>query len=389
MSLFFVTAIILVIYSYIGYPLLLWLLVSIKKLFFKKKYNENKNNSLPEVTLVIPAYNEKEYIDEKMRNTFEIDYPSNKLNVIWITDGSDDGSDAYLYENYPKVKLLHQKERKGKAAAINRVMQYVQTEIVVFCDANTYLNKDAIRNIVKHFQNSKIGCVAGEKRVRSTNHTAGEGESIYWKYESLIKKWSSELHSCIGAVGELMAFRKALFQPIPEDTILDDFVISMQIAHKGFSIQYEAEAYAEEYPSANEKEEMKRKIRIAAGSFQCMWRYIQWLNIFKHPLLTFQYFSHKITRWILVPLLLPFIFLVNINLFFLYPSHLFYQSMLFVQLCVYIMVLVQHYAQLPSKIFRIPYYVMMMNIAMYKGFIKYITGQQSAIWEKSVRQKII
>lgn len=379
-----------VFYSYVGYALFLWLLVKIKKLFSKNDVSQN--NFYPAVTLVIPAYNERLVIDDKMQNTFSLNYPKDKLKIIWITDGSDDGSDDYLISNYVgkhkeyNIQVYHQPERKGKSAAINRVMNYVNTDIVIFCDANTFLNADSIKNIVRHFENEKTGCVAGEKRVIKTNSTAGEGESVYWKYESFIKKLNSDFYTCIGAVGELMAFRTSLFEPIPEDTILDDFVISMRVAEKGYKIVYEPSAYAEEQPSANEREEMKRKVRIASGAFQCVFRYLSWLNFFKHPLLSFQYFSHKVSRWILVPVFLPLIFLVNVFLFFEYPENLFYQYFLFIQLLVYFVVLIQHFAGLSSKIFRIPYYVILMNTAMYAGFWKYITKSQSAAWEKVKRK---
>jgi cellulose synthase/poly-beta-1,6-N-acetylglucosamine synthase-like glycosyltransferase len=371
---------------------MLFVIVSILNLFRKKDVDFN-NHFLPEVTLVIPAYNERDIIDDKMKNTFELNYPKEKLNIIWITDGCDDGSDVYLkekYKNYnsPKVEVYHQPERKGKSAAINRVMNFVKTEIVIFCDANTFLNKESILNLVRHFQNPNVACVAGEKRVLSSNNTAGEGESIYWKYESWIKKLNSDFNTCIGAVGELIAFRKSLFEPLPEDTILDDFVISMEMAHKGYKVVYEPNAYAEEAPSENEAEELKRKIRIAAGAFQCVFRYFHWLNFFRHPLLSFQYFSHKISRWIIVPFSLPIIFILNIYLFLQYPENVIFQYLLFIQLVFYFIVIIQHFANLSSKIFRIPYYVLMMNIAMYLGFYRYLKGQQLSVWEKVKRKKV-
>ncbi|GIV29967.1 MAG: hypothetical protein KatS3mg028_1033 [Bacteroidia bacterium] len=391
MQILFVVLIALIFYSYVGYALLLVVLVNAKKILVKKK--SLATNVCPGVTLVIPAYNELAWIDGKMQNTFQIDYPKDKLKIIWITDGSDDGSDEYIQKKYidtqqeRNIKVYHQRERKGKSAAINRVMNFVDTEIVVFCDANTLLNPDCIKNIVRHFEQTNVGCVAGEKRVLKDNTTAGEGESFYWKYESFVKKLNSELYSCVGAVGELVAFRKSLFKPIPEDTILDDFVISMQMAHNGYKIVYEPNAYAEESPSANEREEMKRKVRIASGAFQCLFRYPGWLNVCRHFILSFQYFSHKVSRWIIVPLALPLVLVFNILLFFQYPENVFYSAFLFLQMCFYGIIIIQHYAQLPSKLFRIPYYVMLMNVAMYIGFWRYLTQQQSAAWEKVKRKE--
>lgn len=390
MKIFFVVLLCVVLYSYAGYALLLQLLVLFKK---QKKIHIIKEVDYPVVSLIIPAYNEKEFIDEKMQNSFELNYPKEKLKIIWITDGSDDGSAEYINEKYinkderRQVYCYHQKERKGKTAALNRAMNFTDTEIVILCDANTLLNKDSIVNIVKHFQDDTVGCVAGEKRVLKNNTMAGDGESLYWKYESWIKKLSSDFYTCIGAVGELMAFRKSLFETIPEDTILDDFVLSMQIADKGYKIEYEPNAYAKESPSLNEQEEMKRKVRIAAGAFQAMFRYPQWLNFFKHFILSFEYFSHKVSRWILVPFALPLIFILNVYLFFQYPYNQIYAVLLFLQMIIYSIVIIQHFASLSSKLFRIPYYIVMMNIAMYKGFCRYITKQQSAVWEKVKRKR--
>lgn len=394
MNVCFYLLIFAVFYSYFGYALFLYIIVRLKKLFVRKNnVHQTKEDTYPEVSLVIPAYNELNFIDRKMQNTFALNYPKEKINIFWITDGSDDSSDIYIQKNYidkysdRNIFIYHQSERKGKSAAINRIMPFIKTDIVIFCDANTLLNADGIKNIVQHFQNKNVGCVAGEKRVLKADNTAGEGENFYWKYESFVKKLNSEFHTCIGAVGELNAFRTSLFIPLPEDTILDDFVISMQIAHKGYKVVYEPNAYAEEEPSANEQEEMKRKIRIAAGAFQCIFRYPEWLNVFKHPILSFQYFSHKITRWAVVPLALSIIFILNMILYFQNPENVLFKNLMFIQLLFYCIVIIQSFAHLPSKLFRIPYYVMMMNMAMYKGFWKYITNQQSAVWEKVKRKE--
>lgn len=393
-ELFFLLLIGLIFYSYFGYALLLFVMVQFKRWFYPEK-NNNNLKEYPIITLVIPAYNEREYIDSKMQNTSGLNYPKDKLNIVWITDGSNDGSAEYLNKKYVEIysdwniKVYHQPERRGKSAAINRVMNLVNTDIVVFCDANTFLNKDSLINIVRHFEDERVGCVAGEKRVLKDNTLAGDGESLYWRYESLVKKLNSDFYTCIGAVGELIAFRKSLFVTLPEDTILDDFVISMQIAHKGYKVVYEPQAYADEYPSVNEKEEMKRKIRIAAGAFQCLFRYPQWMNVFQHPVLSFQYISHKVSRWLIVPFSLPVIFILNVILFFQHPENIYYFIFLFLQLFFYFIVLIQYFASLSSVIFRIPYYVLMMNMAMYKGFWNYVTKKQSAVWEKVKRRNLL
>lgn len=380
-------------YSYFGYPLFLWLLIQIKRLFQKNKQTPSIPTHVPDVTLIIPAYNEKEIVDEKMQNTLALNYPMERLHIIWITDGSTDGTNESIQSQYgnqlqtPKVTVLHQPERRGKSAALNRAVSFATTEIIISCDANTMLYKDAIWKTIRHFENPRVGGVAGEKRVIATNSTVGAGESLYWKYESWIKKLNSDFYTCIGAVGEFNAFRKQLYEPLPEDTLIDDFVISMRIAEKGYQIVYEPDAYAEELPSQNEKEEMKRKIRIAAGDFQTLFRYPQWLNPFKNPLLAFQYLSYKVTRWVFVPLALPLLLFLNGWLLWKEPQNLLWQFFGASQLLFYLTVLLYPLSGGRSRLLRIPYYFFLMNLSMYLGFLRYLKGTQSAAWEKAKREK--
>ena len=209
----------------------------------------------PAVTLVVPCFNEEDFIREKVENCFQLNYPKEKLKLLFITDGSSDGT-VEILKSYEGILLLHEDRRAGKAAAENRAMKFVETPIVVFCDANTMLNKDAIRNLARHYQFDEVGGVSGEKRVMPAKgaELSGAGEGLYWKYESTLKKWDSELLTIVGAAGELVSFRTALCEDLEEDSILDDFMQSMRIAAKGYRFLYEPEAYAMESPSANVKE---------------------------------------------------------------------------------------------------------------------------------------
>lgn len=380
----FIILIAVVFYSYAGYGLLLWILTRFNKRSIKSIRLEE--NSLPEVTLIIPAYNELYVVDRKMQNTYSLDYPKEKLTVAWITDGSDDGSHEYIAKHYPDVLVWHEAERKGKAAALNRALALAHTELLVFCDANTMLNKEALKEIVKHFANTKVGVVAGEKRVFSAGNAAGTGESLYWKYEAWIKRLNSQLYTSIGAVGELFAVRKSLVSPLPEDTVVDDFVLSMEVAYKGYIIAYEPHAYAMEEPSANEQEEMKRKVRIAAGAFQALFRYLHWLNVVKNPLLSFQYFSYKVIRWFFVPIALPLIFVINAVLICSFADADWLKVLFVLQVIFYAIVLLNLLTKKLPKLFYIPYYFVLMNVAQYLGFIKYIRKKQPAAWEKVKRK---
>ena len=189
---------------------------------------------------------------------------------------------------------------------MNRGIKFVTTPIVIFTDANTSINSQSIREMVRYFNNPKVGCVAGEKRINM--HTKDEaavgGEGMYWKYESFLKKLDSQLHSAVGAAGELFAIRTSLYEQMPNDTLLDDFILSLKIAMKKYIIAYCNKAYAMENGSANMKEEEKRKVRIAAGGIQAIYRLRKLLNPFRYGILSFQYVSHRVLRWSITPIAL-------------------------------------------------------------------------------------
>lgn len=378
-------ALFILFYTYLGYGVLLFALVSLKRLFYKEK-ETSSNFEHPEVTLLVTAYNEKDYLHKKIANSLELEYPKDKLKLLWVTDGSNDGTPEMLKE-YKDVTVIHKEERMGKIAAMNRAVAFVKSPIVVFSDANTMLGKESLKIIAKLFQNPKVGCVSGEKRVivEKSDKAAGAGEGIYWKYESLLKKWDAELNSAVGAAGELFAIRTDLFKEVEPDTLLDDFIISLRVAMQGYKIEYNPNAYAIEKPSANIKEELKRKIRIAAGGIQSIVRLAPLLNIFKYGLLSFQYISHRVLRWTIAPLMLPLLFILNILLL---KEALFYEILFALQLLFYTMALLGWYLQsreINWKVLFIPFYFLMMNYAVYRGFFRYIAKSQSINWERAKR----
>jgi poly-beta-1,6-N-acetyl-D-glucosamine synthase len=387
LKLLFWLLIFIVFYAYVGYGILLFLLIKIKRIFGAKE-EHSTTHELPEVTFIVAAFNEERWIEDKIKNSLALDYPKDKIRFFFVTDGSDD-STPDLIRNYPKnwfdIQIFHQPERKGKIAAVERIMPFVKTPITVFTDANTDLNPEAIKNIVKYYQNPKVGAVAGEKRVTMSGEASGAGEGIYWKYESLLKKWDAELYSAVGAAGELFSIRTNLYQPVSKDTLIEDFVMTLQIAMKGYTIAYAPEAFAVEGQSADVKEELKRKIRISAGGLQAIGRLSPLLNPFKHGILTFQYISHRVLRWTLAPLALPFIFIINI---LLAKESTFYTYILYAQIFFYSTALLGWiFEQLKMKVkaFYVPYYFCVMNYSVYRGFFRLMAGKQSVIWEKSKR----
>ena len=227
----------IIFYTYLGYGIVLFLLIRIKRFFSKKESFQVNETDLPEVTLLIAAYNEQDYVKTKVENTLQLNYPGKKLHQIWVTDGSTDKTPEFLAA-YPEIDVLHKPERNGKIAAMNRGIKYVKTPIVIFSDANTLLGKESVIKIAGMFNNKNTGCVSGEKRILNNDQEAASaaGEGIYWKYESKLKKWDAELYSAVGAAGELFAIRTELFNEVEPDTLLDDFIISLRVAMKGYKI---------------------------------------------------------------------------------------------------------------------------------------------------------
>jgi poly-beta-1,6-N-acetyl-D-glucosamine synthase len=376
----------LIFYSYVGYGIVLYFIIKLKRVFRPSKVVADSSYT-PEVTIMVAAYNEKDYIEEKIENTLALSYPKEKFKLLVVTDGSDDGTPD-LVKKYPNVTLLHQPERRGKIAAVERAMEYVDTDIVIFTDANTMLNKDVIRNMVRHYKDERVGAVAGEKRIADKEKDAanGAGEGIYWKYESTLKKWDSELYSVVGAAGELFSIRTRLFEPVPADTVIEDFYLTLRIAQNGSRVVYEPEAYAVEGPSASVGEELKRKIRIAAGGLQAIVRLSALLNPFKYGILTFQYVSHRVLRWTLAPAALLLLMVSNIMLAMLGSP--FFQALLALHILFYVAAVagkVCESRQLKIKALFVPYYFMIMNYAVYMGFFRYVRGSQSVLWEKAKR----
>lgn len=386
LQIFFWSAIFIVFYAFLGYGILLYLIVKLKRIFTSSQPVIELGFE-PEVAFVVPCYNEESFVIEKIKNTLALDYPSEKFKIYFITDGSTDGTPG-LVSQFEGIQLLHEIKRGGKTAAENRVMNFITAPIVIFCDANTLLPPEAIKELVKHYIDPKVGGVSGEKRIIASDKTAaaGAGEGIYWKYESFLKRYDSELLTIVGAAGELFSFRKELFSPLEEDSILDDFMLSMRIAAKGYRIIYEPKAYAMETSSESVKEELKRKIRICAGGWQSMMRLLPVLNFFKHPVLTFEYVSHRVLRWSIAPICL--FLLLPLNLLLCLGASPFYCLILFTQVLFYATALLGWYFQnraIKIKIFFIPYYFFIMNLCVILGFFRYIKGSQSAIWEKAKR----
>lgn len=387
MELVFWVSLFVIGYTYVGYGVVLYLLTRLKK---RKPSPVYDIASLPSCTLIVAAYNEELVMEEKIRNTLALQYPEGKLTCCFVTDGSTDSTPA-IVSKFPGIKLMHADARGGKISAVHRAMQEVTTDIVVFTDANTWLNPTALIEICGHYADPAVGAVAGEKRVHADDKAdaSAAGEGFYWKYESALKRWDSALHTVVGSAGELFSIRRELYEPVPPDTVLDDFMISMRIAERGYRVVYEPSAFATEMASENVEEELKRKVRIAAGGIQSILRLKRAANPFADPLLAFQYISHRVLRWTVTPLLLVVVFIINAILYARGAGSV-YALLFFGQVAFYLCSLVGLLLErkaLRVKALFVPYYFCVMNYAVIAGIGRYFGKGQSAVWERSNRKK--
>lgn len=386
----FWTCLFIVFYTYVGYGILLWGLVRIQRIVRGKTAQAvlPPDDELPCVTFMVCAYNEEDVVDMKMDNIRQLDYPKDKLHVVWVTDGTNDNTNNRL-KQYEEVQIIFTPERRGKAAALNHGLRIVNSDITVMSDANTIVNREAIREIVRCMMNPRVACVAGEKRVmaRHEGQAAAEGEGLYWKYESTLKRMDSELYSAMGAAGELNAIRTALYQPLPENSLLDDFVMSMRMVDQGYKIAYCPEAFAMEYGSANLEEESKRKRRIAAGGLQSIWWLRQMMNPLRHFSVAFQFVSHRVLRWSITPFALMALIPVNVALVMM-KAGMVYDIIWLLQVLFYLAAfcgwLLERYSR-RSKLLYVPYYFLFMNMNVFRGIPYLRSHWGGGTWEKAKR----
>lgn len=368
-----------------AYPYLIYPFFSFLASLFKA--NKKYPSYYPPVTVLIAAYNEVDCIRQKLDNTFMMEYPSDQLKVVVLTDGSTDGTDLAVRAD-GRAKLLHDTIRKGKAGAINKAINFIETDIVVCTDANTMLNTEALKELVKFFQEPLIGAVAGEKRVLgiSGDHDLS-AEGFYWKYESIIRVMDSKAFSVTGAAGELYAIRKELLKPVPDDTICEDLTITMSVLEKGKRVVYEPLAYGTENASQSIQDEWKRKVRIAAGSIQFFERFKLLRFCVKQPFAAFQLISRKLFRWLVVPYVL--VVLLPLSIFLFLNTHDPYVLFMVVVQLVFFGWAISGYflnkRKNQSGIFYFPFYFLLANAAIIMGTFLYLRGRSFVLWEKIKR----
>ncbi|HXB33673.1 MAG TPA: glycosyltransferase family 2 protein, partial [Puia sp.] len=369
----------IVLYNYAGYALIVILLNRIRP---RPATKTPADDLLPSVSFIVAAYNEADCIDQKIANSLDLDYPPHKIEFVFISDGSSDATPSII-RRYDRIVALHQPERQGKSAAINRAVSSARHEILIFSDANTILNREAVRLIARHYPDPAVGGVAGEKKVLSAaeGNEVGDGEGLYWKYESFLKKTDADFYSVVGAAGELFSLRRSHYTVLPATIVLDDFVLSLKVAQQGFRVAYEPAAWASELPSASMEDERKRKVRIAAGGFQAIALLSPLLAIWKSPRLSFLYISHRVLRWAASPFCLVLAFVSNGILVVLgagrFPTAAPVLTVVFIGQCAFYGAAALAAIQ-PSlrrfKLVRLAYYFAFMNYCAILGFFRFLNG---------------
>jgi len=338
----------------------------------------------PRVCLLIAANDEAAVIARKLRNSIALDYPSNRLQIVVASDGSQDGTDGIVRGYAPRVQLLAHHPRRGKIAAINDAMRSIDAEIVVLSDANTFLRPDAVRKLVRNFADPEVGAVSGDVVLTGERAALGASEDLYYRYERHLQRLESEIGSLVGVDGALYAVRAPLFVPPPPDTILDDMAIPMAILRSGYRVVFEPEALAEEAGSGSASEEFWRKVRVVAGAVQFLVRPDSGAPLSRAQAL-FTLISHKALRW-MSPAFAGVAFIASARLA---ASSAFFSSVLILELVVLLLGVAGCVpAARRLRFIALAHYFCLVQTAAGVGFARGLAGRQPVVWRRFARATV-
>jgi cellulose synthase/poly-beta-1,6-N-acetylglucosamine synthase-like glycosyltransferase len=362
-----------IIYSYAIYPLLLALVPS--------RHHEKTGEPAewPSVSVLISVYNEEKHITNRIDNLLALDYPADKLEIIIGSDGSTDRTNDLVGKFADPCAKLHAfKERGGKPSVLNRLIPQAHGELLVFSDANAMFAPNALRKLVRHFGDPRIGGVCGRLVLHGDNSETDEGP--YWKLETYLKTHESALDSCLGANGAIYAIRKSSWPGIPDNTFVDDFVIGMRVRERGDRVIYDTEAVATEELPQSVGHEMTRRIRIGAGDFQAL--FLCWRSLLPwHGVYVWSFWSHKVLRWV-APFFMIAALGANVALL---PDPVF-AVLLALQLTFYLLAIIGSIMRRRKFVlFSAPHYFVVINLSLLLGFFRFITGTQQAAWKRTAR----
>jgi len=361
-------------YTYFGYPVFILFL----SLFINHKIH--KREVEPNVTFLITAYNEEKNIAKKLKNTLSLDYPEEKLEILVASDASEDKTDQIVKEFSGRGVILHRVEgRVGKTETQNQTVKMAKGDIVIFSDATTQYKKDAIRKIVRNYNDPSVGAVSGRyEYVNPTGAPVGLGTILFWKYENRVKSGQTRIETVTGCCGCIYSVRKSLYEPLPRD-IISDLVEPLKILEKGYRIAFEPEAVAYEETTETSGEEFGMRVRVISRGMRGLWYMRRLFNPFHYGFITFQLFSHKVLRW-MIPFLLPLLLISNLFL----VGHPFYTLTFVAQILFYIGAMGGYLLDKmgkKAKLLALPLYYCVVNAASVAAFFRTIFGKRAIVWE--------
>ena len=376
----------LVGYTYFAYPVVLFFCYCLAQLRSDWQYLFDRQNrrvpvleesEVPSVSLLIPAFNEEATLLQKIRNLREMDYPPEKVQIVFVSDGSTDRTNEILKAvTDPNIEAIFLPHRSGKAVALNQAVLRARHEILAFSDASTLFASDTLRKLSRHFSDGRVGAVCGALRFQASAESQ-QTEGVYWKYESMIRLMETRLGATLTASGAAYAMRRNAYIPLAPGTVLDDFVIPMNARKAGYRVLYDPEAIATDYAPESIKGEFTRRVRLATGSFAAlMFLLLVPMGAFGR----FAFISHKLLRWIL-PLILCSLLVSNIALL-RYPGYvLFGVLQLFFYAWAGFGFLFRERIQ-NVRFALLAYFLLVMNVAFLVGMFRCLTKREEGAWQR-------
>ncbi len=374
MALFlFWSAAVFILYTYLIYPALI---ILFSKFAPATAFKDTEESSLPSISLIIIVYNEEDRIARKLNNCFELDYPSELMEICVLSDGSTDRTNEIL-RGRKDILFIEEKDQRGKPTQLNKAVSKVSGELVVFSDVRQKYRPDALRRLARNFASEDIGAVSGELHLSNTAISTGKNIGLYWKYEKMIRRAEAVIDSTLGVTGAIYAIRRELFEPVSEDTILDDIEIPLQIFRKGYRVIFESEAVAQDISSSKMKEEWRRKVRTLAGNFQLFSRNKWLFNPFRNRIFI-QTISHKFFR-----LLIPYALLTAL-ITSAVSGGIFYSSLFTIQLIFYTSAAAAGYfrALRENRFMNMTFVFTSLNLAAVAGLYKFALGRTDVRWKR-------
>lgn len=380
-----------VLYTYLAYPALLFVLAALTQtvrdlkfvLARRQRRTADRDSFAPRVAILVAAYNEQEVVEDKLRNTAALEYPEGGYEFLLGLDAPTDATPTRALEvKHASFRVFHFAERRGKLAVLDDLVRRTSADVLVFSDANTQLAPDCLLRIARHFADPGIGAVCGELRVVSPGGNV-QLESVYWRYEIVLKFLENRLNCVLGANGAVFGVRRELYRP-PASAIVEDFQVPMDIRFSGYRVVYDPEAVATEEAAPTYAAEFRRKVRIGTGAFQTLIRCPRFLSPFR-GLPAFAYFSHKVVRW-LVPILLLTLLVCNVVLA---ASGALYAALLAGQAAFYLLAAfgwTRIRSGLPGGLASAAFYFVSMNAALFLGMLRFLSGSHDAVWGSTPRR---